>query len=527
VRLPKYGTHHFLCSLLILSGVLAWAEDPPHPAPALTERERLLLDEVNELKARLAAIEKELLGGASASTLTSVPTPAPIPAQRTKPVATETAADEPQAVAEPGKQDKAEKPAPFAFGDFTWLNGTARNHDSPLDSKYFTGEFRADTSYIHDYNHPIDHSLGGTTEGTRTGEFQVQHLGVGGDFHVGNMQGRILTQFGMYSTATPRNDASPSIGQWNLADAYRYVNEAYGGYHLNVQNGINIQAGIFLSYVGLFSYYNFDNWTYQPSYVSSNTPWYFNGMRIQWFPTDKLKIEPWIINGWQSYGKFNGRPGIGMQVLWRPNSWLSILGNQYGVGQDTVGLHRTRWHTDDSIELKYYDMPSNLLDKMAFSLTLDAGCENGGGVTCAGGKKGPAQNFLGFMFYNRWWFHRDMFGVTIGGGAMENPGRYLVLLPPINGATATSGTPYFTANPGDPFKTRDAQATFDFMPSQFVTWRFEYTHRAANVPYFTGEGGVTPPGGNVFGAPGSFVPGWAPDLRKRENRLIIALLVKL
>jgi len=116
-----------------------------------------------------------------------------------------------------------ERPAPFAFADFTWLNGNPRNKDSVLDSKYFTGEFRVDSSYIQDFNHPIDHSLGGTTEGTRTGEFQVQHLGVGGDFHAGNMQGRILTQFGMYSTATPRNDASPSIGQWNLADAYRYV----------------------------------------------------------------------------------------------------------------------------------------------------------------------------------------------------------------------------------------------------------------------------------------------------------------
>ena len=43
-------------------------------------------------------------------------------------------------------------------------------------------------------------------------------------------------------------------------------------------------AGIFMSYVGLFSYYNFDNWAYQPSYVSSNTPWFFNGMRVQIFP---------------------------------------------------------------------------------------------------------------------------------------------------------------------------------------------------------------------------------------------------
>ena len=76
-------------------------------------------------------------------------------------------------------------------------------------------------------------------------------------------------------------------------------------------NGINIQAGIFMSYVGLWSYYNFDNWTYQPSYVSSNTPWFFNGMRVQIFPSDKLKIEPWLVNGWQAYGRFGHQPGLG------------------------------------------------------------------------------------------------------------------------------------------------------------------------------------------------------------------------
>ncbi len=108
---------------------------------------------------------------------------------------------------------------------------------------------------------------------------------------------------------------------------------------------------------------------------------------------------------------------------------------------------------------------------------------------------------------------------------MTNPGRYLVLMPPINGATAASGTPYFTANPGDTFKAWDASGTFDYMPSQFVTFRFEYNHRAANVPYFAGSGGVTPDGGNQ-GDPGSLVPGFTPDLRKRENRLNMGVLVK-
>lgn len=105
--------------------------------------------------------------------------------------------------------------------------------------------------------------------------------------------------------------------QWDLSNAYKYVSEAWGGYHWDVSHGLNVDAGIFVSYIGLFSYYNFDNWTYQPSFVSSNTPWFFNGLRIQYFPTKKLKIEPWIINGWQSYARANGKPGLGGQILWR------------------------------------------------------------------------------------------------------------------------------------------------------------------------------------------------------------------
>ena len=427
-----------------------------------------------------------------------------------------------QAVA-PGK---AAKPEPFSFADFSWLNGNSRIKEVPLDTKFFTPEIRADVDYVYDFRHPKDDTIGGSSEIFRANEFQVTQLGVGGDFHWDNVQARVMTQFGMYSTTTPRNDASPARGQWQLADAYRYVSEAYAGYHLNVMDGINIQAGIFMSYVGLFSYYNFDNWAYQPSYVSSNTPWFFNGMRVQIFPNQHLKIEPWLVNGWQAYGRFNNRPGIGAQILWRPNSRLSILGNQYMLGKDALGIsNRVRYHTDDSLQYKYYQNPSRFLDMAAFSFTGDLGCEHGGGVSCTGNSaKGPKQSFVGYMLYNRLWFHKDLYGLTIGGGQINNPGRYLVLLPPINGATAISGTPYFTENPGDPYKAWDVSATVDYMPSQYVTFRMEYNHRASNVPYFSGPGGITPPGGNT-GALGSVVPGWTPDLRYSENRMTGALMV--
>lgn len=412
------------------------------------------------------------------------------------------------------------KPAPFAFADFSWVPGNAGASAKPLTWGPFTGELRVDDVYHYSFENPVDNTISGSSEVFRHGEFQVTQLGIGGDFFYENVMGRLMTQFGMYSQTTPRNDASPGKGQWNLDDAYRYLSEAYGGYHIDAMNGINIEAGIFMSYIGLWSYYNADNWTYQPSYVSSNTPWFFNGMRVQFFPSDKLKIEPWLVNGWQSYGRFNEGLGTGGQILWRPNGWLSILGNHY-YGTDTFGNKtRKRFHTDDSFMAKYHDNPDRTLNKAAFSLTLDAGAESGGGV------KASEQYFLGFMAYNRLWFDHDRYGLTVGGGAITNPGRYLVLLPPINGATVLSGTPYFTANPGDEYKAWDMQVALDYVPRPFITFRLEFNHRHANVPYFSGRGGVTPPGGNQ-GAPGSLVEGWAPDLVKDENRLSLAMLVKM
>jgi hypothetical protein len=189
-------------------------------------------------------------------------------------------------------------------------------------------------------------------------------------------------------------------------------------------------------------------------------------------------------------------------------------------------VNRTRLHTDDIVEIKYYDRPEKMLDKMAFSLTGDLGCEYGAGVSCHGNtRNGPKQSFAGWMLYNRFWFDKDQYAITIGGGAMDNPGRYLTLLPPINGADAISGSPYFTANPGDPFKAWDTSFTFDWMPKEYITFRTEYGYRHANVPYFTGRGGITPPGGNT-GMPSAVVPGWTPDLRKDEPEMRYAIMVK-
>src|SRR3984885_13585309 len=345
---------------------------------------------IQQLQERLEQIEKELIELKSSNSTQP----------ETHPFTTAKASGPPPALseAEPEITDPSNpKSEPFAFADFTWLTGNSRTKDTPYATKFFTPEIRSDVNYTYDFRHPKDNTISGSSEIFRSSEVQLTQFGVGGDFHYDNVRARLMTQFGLYSQTTPRNDASPARGQWNLADAYRYVSEAYGGYHFNIQHGVNVDAGIFMSYVGLFSYYQFDNWAYQPSYVSSNTPWFFNGVRVQWFPTAKQKIDPWFINGWQSYGRFNNRPGLGGQILWRPNGNWSIVGNQYGYGEDALGISsRTRYHTDDSVQYKYYDHPMGFITKAAASLTGDAGCESRGGVSCFGnGENGAKQRFLG------------------------------------------------------------------------------------------------------------------------------------
>ena len=117
----------------------------------------------------------------------------------------------------------------------------------------------------------------------------------------------------------------------------------------------------------------------------------------------------------------------------------------------------------------------------------------------------------------------------------------LVLVPPINGATAATGTPYFTENPGQKIYQWDTQLNFQYMPKNWLTWWTEATFRHSDVPYWSGTGGVTPPLGNT-GSPSSFVCNngsvmgadacagaggiWYPDLRTREVILGAGVLVR-
>ena len=468
-----------------------------------------LRDEVNELKARLAGLESKLeaLGLATAPAANRVTAAVPLaPAveqSSSKPVpAVEQTEAQPASAAQ-----VAPKPAPFAFGDFTWMNGQSRQKSQPLSNSFATVNLYLDTYYGYSFNHPKDDTIVASGAVGRNTEWQINNATIGIDTNYKNVLGKITLQAGNQLAVTQDLDGTVNRGRNLTVANNKYIGEAVAGYHFDKLDGINVEAGYFYSYIGLESYLLGENWSYNRSFVSDMTPYYFSGARVQIFPTDKIKIEPWVMNGYQTYGKWNKNSSIGLSNYWRPREYLGFVANFY-YGTDTKDdPHRKRFHHDDSILLRYFNRPQSAgISKMALSLNSHYGAQ-WGGINPFPGRK---SYMLGSSFANRIWFLHDYLAWSFRAEGVTNPGRYLAIPPLPTG---------FLPGPDQySLKLWDLTSTFDVLPTDFLAFRFELISRHSNVGYFAGPLGTTSVDG-FQGTVGAFVP----DLAKHENRLTFSI----
>ena len=282
------GTSWVLGFIALVSSTTAHAADPP----TVEERLRELESANASLAQQLQKLQQQQV---------SLPPAPPPPA------------------AEPASTE------PFAWGDFTWLNGASRA-DHQASSTPSTSR-RSSTSTR---TTPTRSTTPSTTPSSARRRPRATTSSSSRSSASAVTSTSATCAAGSSSStarARPRCRATISRvnrGQFDLLTVYRYLSEAYAGYHFNKLHGINLDVGLFFSYVGLFSYTQFENWGYQASFTSDNTPWFFNGARLQIFPTDRLKVELWLINGWQTYGKFNELPGVGYQIRYAPREWMKL-----------------------------------------------------------------------------------------------------------------------------------------------------------------------------------------------------------
>ncbi len=408
--------------------------------------------------------------------------------------------------------------APFGWGDFTWMNGQSRQKDFPLKALggAVTLSLYLDVNYAYSFNHPRDDTFTGTASVPRHNEFNVNLASVGMEWNYRNVIGRLSLQYGSMISIVQDLDGTTARGRNNAVQNLRYIREATAGYHFDALHGINVEGGIFMSYIGLESYLLAENWNYQRSVVCEHTPFYFQGMRVQIFTSDRVKIEPWLMNGWQTYGKWNLLPAAGTALRWSPTESLSLISNFY-IGTDTKGdAGRARFHNDHSVLLRYFDEPaSGFVSKAAFSINNHIGFEAGGSDPATGqALPGPAHaHMVGSALSNRVWFSHDHLAVAVRGEVYSNPSRYLSQYPP----------PGFETGPNvRALQIWGLTGTFDVMPTDFFAFRLEGSYRHANVPYYAGQGGTTSPDG--------FQPtpaGYLPDTVQDQALVVAAVNFRL
>ena len=399
--------------------------------------------------------------------------------------------------------------APFS-GDFTWMNGQSRQKSFPLDfSKAMTLSLYLDVFYAWSFNNPIDNTLTGTASTSRHNEFQINLGSIGFDWNYRNVVGRLSLQAGTVLNVVQDLDGTARRGRGLSIEDLRYIREATLGYHFDVLHGLNVEGGIFMSYIGLESYLLAENWNYTRSVASDHTPFYFQGVRAQFFPTARIKIEPWLMNGWQSYGKWNLAPSTGLAFRWSPTDSFTLAANVY-VGTDTRGVPgRVRLHHDHSALLKYLDRPGHALNRLAVSINNHAGLETGGA-----GLPGPdGAHVLSTSISHRASFLDDLLHVAVRGEYFTNPGRYLAQFPP----------PDLASQPGNDLAIWGFTGTLEVMPRDYFSVRAEVVWRQSSTPYFAGPGGTTSVDGFTDGSSSGFVS----DSRRSQTVILAAANFRL
>jgi Putative beta-barrel porin-2, OmpL-like. bbp2 len=413
-------------------------------------------------------------------------------------------------------QDSVTAKIPFEGMDLTWINGQNRQMEFPLKYKdILTGVAYLDCYYNLNFAEPIDHTQTISSTMGRTNEFTLNLASVGLETNYGNIIGRLWFQTGNTLHIVQELDGTVSRGRNTGTGNLKFIREASAGYHFDVLYGLNVEMGIFMSYIGLESYVTQENWSYQRSMVSDFTPFYFQGARIQLNPAKKFQTQLWLLNGWQTYNSLNEGVGLGNSNYFRPTDDLQLVANFY-YGKDTRGSDLIRFHHDNSVVARYHKRKhSRRISQCAFSINSHYGFQSNDSI-------GPSDHFMmGTAIANRVWFNKNKLALTLRGDYVTNPGLYLAYSP--SPVAPNDFTAAIANDPEQKLEIVQAAVSLDVMPNDFVTFRLEYAYRRSNVPYFAGPGGTTSPDGWID----TPTTNWRPDLTTTENRLTAAVNFRL
>ena len=235
----------------------------------LSVRERALLDRIERLEKRVAALEGK-------------DTAAPAEAPRTSVLgsaATGAAANT------PSDQD--------ASRGILGVPGTTLN-------------FYLDGYYGWNFNRPVGRVNLLRANDVLSNNFSLNQIGLilerAPDVAAGRRYGgRVDLMFGQNTETLQggaQNEPRPQV--------YRNLFQAYGTYVFPIGKGLTVDFGKFYSALGFENNYTYDEINYSRSFYFNYLPFYHMGVRTTYNVNDKLSLQHWLVNGGNQTEDFNG-----------------------------------------------------------------------------------------------------------------------------------------------------------------------------------------------------------------------------
>ncbi len=279
-----------------------------------TEREGVLLDRIEKLERRLAALE------ARAATATPVASAVVKVVEATTPTAAVAAA----------------------------ASGANAPPALPLGTSL---RFEFDGYYGFNFNRPFTRESVLRAYDTSSNSFSVNQAAliiertpnVEKGRRIGGRLDLLFGQATETQQGSPVNELRPNV--------YRHIFQAYGTYIAPIGKGLTVDFGKFASSFGIEGNYAKDQLNYSRSYSFTFLPFYHTGFRTTYPVTSKLNASYWLINGINQTEDFNGLKSHAALLNYTPTSKISANVNYFnGQEQRTVNgrTPRGRTHILDS-----------------------------------------------------------------------------------------------------------------------------------------------------------------------------------
>lgn len=162
---------------------------------------------------------------------------------------------------------------------------------------------QVEAAYTYAFERPSNGIINHRGFDNRHNTFTIGNAVIDAEGKLGGLQARVALQVGRtpdtYYLAEPTLAGSSTVGG-NSPASWRFLQQAQAGYRFPVAEGLTLDAGVYLSPVGLESMSAKEDWNYSRSNLFFALPFYHTGVRLSLDATPRTTVTLMVTNGYNS-----------------------------------------------------------------------------------------------------------------------------------------------------------------------------------------------------------------------------------